>query len=190
VSDAKTDSGPASGVSARYATALFEIAEESGRLDAVETQLGALSRAMADSPDLRALVGSPLYTRDEQGRAMAAVCDALNIGAPTAGLVGLMARNRRLFALGDVIRGFGALLAKKRGIVAAEVRTAKPLTPAQRDALEATLKQATGARIALDETVDETLIGGLVVKVGSKMIDTSIRSKLDKLQTAMKEAGL
>jgi F-type H+-transporting ATPase subunit delta len=101
-----------------------------------------------------------------------------------------MAQKRRLFALPDVIRGFRALLAQKRGVMTAEVRSAKALSAKQRKALEATLKNSTGKDILLDVTVDETLIGGLVVKVGSKMIDTSIRSRLDRLQTAMKETAL
>jgi F-type H+-transporting ATPase subunit delta len=190
VSDANPDSGPASGVSGRYATALFEIAEEADMLDKVESQLAALAQAIADSADLRALISSPLYSREDQGRAMAAVCAAMGVGAPTSGLVGLMAQNRRLFALSDVIRTFSSLLAAKRGVVPAEVRSARPLGPAQRAALQETLRRVTGKTVALTETVDETLIGGLVVKVGSKMIDSSIRSRLDKMQTAMKEAGL
>ncbi len=190
MSDASPDTAPASGVSGRYATALFEIADESGALEAVEAQLATLGAALTDSDDLRALVASPVYSREEQGRAMSAVCAALGIGAPVAGLVGLMAQNRRLFALADVIRGFGAMLAKRRGVVFAEVRSARPLGPAQRAALQQTLNDVAGATVSLTETVDETLIGGLVVRVGSKMIDSSIRSKLDKMQTAMKEAGL
>ena len=185
-----SESTPVSGVSGRYATALFELAEESGALDTVDTQLGTLAQAMADSADLRTLIGSPLYSREEQGQAMAALCKAMGVGTPTANLVALMAQKRRLFALPEVIRDFRALLAQKRGVLTAEVRAPKALSASQRSALEATLKTSTGKDIVLDVTVDETLIGGLVVKVGSKMIDTSIRSKLDRLQTAMKETAL
>lgn len=181
---------PVSGVSGRYATALFDLAEETGALDTVDGHLGTLAQALADSADFRSLIASPVYTREEQARAVAALCAAMKIGAPTSNLLGLMARNRRLFALPEVIASFRALLAQKRGILTAEVRSAKPLSAEQRAALQSTLKTATGKSIVLDVTVDETLIGGLVVKVGSKMIDTSIRSKLDRLQTAMKETAL
>ena len=185
-----SDSTPVSDVSGRYAKALFELADESGALDSVDAQLGTLAQALDESADFRTLIASPIFTREEQGRATAALCKAMGVGAPTANLVALMAQNRRLFALPDVIRGFRALLAQKRGIVTAEVRSAKALSAKQREALTKTLKNSTGKDIVLDVTVDETLIGGLVVKVGSKMIDTSIRSKLDRLQTAMKETAL
>ena len=185
-----SDSSPVSGVSGRYATALFELAEEAGQTDEAERQLGLLSAALQESEDLRRLVSSPLYARDEQGRAMAALCDAMGVGAPVKNLVGLMAAKRRLFALGDVIRDFNALLAQKRGVMAAEVRSAKPLSDDQRAALARTLGEATGREIRLQEFVDESLIGGLVVKVGSRMIDTTVRARLNQLQTAMKEAGI
>lgn len=185
-----SETKPSSGVAGRYATALFELADESGALDAVESQVRLLDGALAASADLRAVIASPVYGRDEQGRAMAAVCKALGVAAPVSNLVALMAQKRRLFALSAVIRGFDALLAKKRGVVRAEVRAAAPLSDAQRENLERTLREATGAKIALDVLVDEALIGGLVVKVGSKMIDSSIRSQLAKLQTIMKEARI
>ena len=184
------DNSPVSAVSGRYAKALFELADEGNALDTVAGHLGLLSQALADSADFRALIASPVYTREEQGRATAALCKAMGIEAPTANLVALMAQNRRLFALPDVIRGYRAMLAQRRGVLSAEVRSAKALSAEQRRALESTLKNSTGKDIVLDVTVDETLIGGLVVKVGSKMIDTSIRSRLDRLQTAMKETAL
>ena len=185
-----SDSSPVSGVSGRYATALFELADEAGRLDAVEGHLDALKAGLVESADLRRLVKSPLYGREEQARAMAAVCDAMGVGAPTKNMIGLMAAKRRLFALPEVIEDFARLLADKRGVLTAEVRSAKALTKAQREKLEKTLKERTGSEIKLDEIVDKALIGGLVVRVGSRMIDTSIRAKLDALQTAMKEAGV
>ncbi|MGF1659472.1 MAG: F0F1 ATP synthase subunit delta [Rubrimonas sp.] len=185
-----SDTTPVSGVSGRYATALFELAQESGQLELVEGHMAQLSAALAASADLSAAVSSPLYGRDEQAAALSALCKAMGIGAPTSNLIGLMAAKRRLFALGDVIKGFDALLARHRGIVPAEVRSARPLTAAQRSALEAALAEAAGAKIALDVSVDPSLIGGLVVKLGSRMIDSSIRSKLSQLQTAMKEAAI
>lgn len=184
-----SDSTDAAGVAGRYATALFEIADESGSLDAVEGALGQMKDALAVSDDLRNLIKSPIVSREEQAAAMAKVCDAMGVGAPVSSAIGLMAANRRLFTLPQVIAGYNELLAKKRGVQQAEVRSAKPLSDDQRAALENTIKESVGADIALDVTVDESLIGGLVVRVGSKMIDTSIRSKLASLQTAMKEAG-
>jgi F-type H+-transporting ATPase subunit delta len=177
-------------VSGRYATALFELADESGSLDEIDGHLGSLAQALGESADLRTLIESPLYSRDEQQRAMAAICQALGIGAPTSNMIALMAQKRRLFALPDVIRGFRGLLARQRGVLTAEIRSPKPLTDAQRSSLASTLKNAIGSDVVLDVTVDEALIGGLVVKVGSRMIDTSIRSRLDRLQTAMKETAL
>jgi F-type H+-transporting ATPase subunit delta len=185
-----SDRSPVSGVSGRYATALFELADESGQLEEAERQVGVVAEALAESADLRRLVDLPIYSRDEQGKAMAAVCDAIGVGAPVKNLIGLMASKRRLFALTDVIRGFNALLAERRGVVFAEVRSAAPLSADQRAALARTLGEATGSEIRLEETVDESLIGGLVVKLGSRMIDTTVRSQLNQLQTAMKEAGI
>ncbi|MFV0473672.1 MAG: F0F1 ATP synthase subunit delta [Pikeienuella sp.] len=182
-------SASTAGIAGRYAAAIFELAEESGALDSVETHLGALKAAIGESDDLAALIHSPIATREEQGAAMAAICKAMDIGAPVSSLVGLMAAKRRLFALPRVIDAFSALLAEKRGVVQAEVASAYPLGKSQRADLEAAIKKFAGADIALDVTVDESLIGGLVVKVGSKMIDTSIRSRLASLETAMKEVG-
>ncbi|WP_340108393.1 F0F1 ATP synthase subunit delta [Pikeienuella sp. HZG-20] len=182
-------SGSTAGIAGRYAAAIFELAEESDALDAVEGQLAALKAAIDESDELAALIKSPIVSREEQGAAMAAICKAMEIGAPVSSLVGLMAAKRRLFALPRVIEIFSALLAEKRGVVSAEVVTAAPLSAAQRESLEAVIKKFAGADIALDVTVDDGLIGGLVVRVGSKMIDTSIRSKLASLETAMKEVG-
>ena len=184
-----SDSTDAAGVAGRYATALFEIADESDSLDAVEGDLAQMKDALGVSDDLANLIKSPIVSREDQAAAMAKVCGAMGIGAPVSSAIGLMAANRRLFALPQVIAGYNELLAKKRGVQQAEVRSAKPLSDAQKAALEKTIKESVGADIALDVTVDESLIGGLVVRVGSKMIDTSIRSKLASLQTAMKEAG-
>jgi len=185
-----SETSPPSGVAGRYATALFDLAVESDAVDSVESQVRLLGDALRASADLRSVIASPIHSRDEQARAMAAVCAALGVGAPASNLVALMAAKRRLGALPAVILGFDALLAKKRGVISAEVRSAAPLSAAQRENLERTLREATGAQIALDAIVDEALIGGLVVKVGSRMIDTSIRSQLAKLQTIMKEARI
>lgn len=185
-----SDTAPISDIAGRYAAALFELADESGALETVEGHLAALDAALRDSADLRTLIASPLYSREQQSAAMSAVLSAMGVGAPTSSLVGLMASKRRLFALPDAIRAFNRLLAKKRGVISAEVRAAAPLSDAQRADLERTLREATGADVAMNVIVDEALIGGLVVKVGSRMVDTSIRSALSRLQTAMKEVGV
>ena len=185
-----SDSSPVSGVSGRYATALFELADEAGQLDAVAGHVATLAAALKESDELRDLVQSPLYTREQQGAAMAALCDAMGVGAPKKNMIGLMETKRLLFALDDVIRGFKALLAKRRYIISASVVSARPLDDGQRKRLEETLRSAVGGEIDLDVSVDEALIGGLVVKVGSRMVDTTIRAKLNRLQTAMKEAGI
>lgn len=185
-----SDVTPVSGAAGRYASALFELADETGALDAVEGHLDALDGALKASDDLRRLVASPIYSREQQAAAMAALCKAMKIGAPTANLIGLMAQKRRLRALPAVIAGYRRLLADKRGVVRASVVSAAPLNKTQTRELEKVLKQAAGATVSIDVTVDEALIGGLVVKLGSKMIDTSIRSRLSRLQTAMKEVGV
>lgn len=181
-------SASTAGIAGRYAVAIFELADDGGELETVEGHLAQLKEAIASSDELSRLIASPIVSRDEQAAAMAAICKKMKIGAPVSSMIGLMAAKRRLFALPDVIEVFNALLADERGVVPATVSSAAPLTAAQRKDLEATIKKSVGADIALDVTVDESLIGGLVVKVGSKMIDTSIRSKLAALQTAMKEA--
>ncbi len=178
-----------SGVAGRYATALFEIARDDGVLDKVEADVTALEAAIAESGDLRQLLNSPIYTRDEQARAVHALATSMGFGREVTNTLGLMAHNRRLFVLPGVIAQLGALIADHRGQVTAEVTAARPLSDAQTTALVETLRKQIGKDVALDVTVDESLIGGLVVKVGSRMIDTSIRSRLASLQNVMKEVG-
>ena len=178
-----------SGVAGRYATALFEIATETSAVDAIEGDLNTLSAALGESADLRDVCTSPIYSRDDQGKAMAAVAAAMGLGPIVTNTILLMASKRRLFVLTDVIKGFKALAADARGEITAEVTSAQPLNDAQRDALAAALKASVGSDVVLNTTVDESLIGGLVVKVGSRMIDTSVRAKLASLQNAMKEVG-
>ena len=178
-----------SGAAGRYATALFEIAKEAGKLEAVEADLDAVDQALSDSDDLRALISSPIYTRDEQGAAMTEISNKMGIGAEVANTMGLMAAKRRLFALPQMIRSVKALAANDRGEVSAEVTSAKALSEAQMTELSQVLKTSVGKDIKINATVDESLIGGLVVKVGSRMVDTSVRAKLAKLQNAMKEVG-
>lgn len=178
-----------SSAAGRYANALFELASEGDALARTEQDMEALGQALEASDDLRTLLASPIYTRDEQGRAMASVAEAMGLSPLVRNVVGLMASKRRLFVLDDVIGIFARLMAEHRGEVTADVTAARVLGEAQQAALAATLKAAIGREVKLNLTVDESIIGGLVVKVGSKMIDTSIRSKLASLQNAMREVG-
>jgi F-type H+-transporting ATPase subunit delta len=185
---AETSSLSAS-IAGRYATALFELAQESGTLEQTEADIAQLSDALEASEDLRSLISNPIYTRDDQARAIAAVGQALGLSDLTGNLVGLMAAKRRLFVLPQLVQTFRALMAEHRGEITAEVTAAKALSDAQLASLAETLKGAIGREVNLNVKVDEDIIGGLIVKVGSKMIDTSIRSKLASLQNVMKEVG-
>ncbi|RMF35582.1 MAG: F0F1 ATP synthase subunit delta [Alphaproteobacteria bacterium] len=178
-----------SGIAGRYATAVFELATEEGNLDAVERDLLALEEALAGSEDLREMIRSPIYTREDQARAVAALAKAMELGPTVSNTLALMATKRRLFALPQVIAAVKALAAEMRGEVTAEVTAALPLSPEQTESLTETLRRAVGKNVQLNIRVDPALIGGLVVRIGSRMIDTSIRSKLAKLQNVMKEVG-
>jgi len=176
-----------SGVAGRYATALFEIARDANALDGLETDIAALKAAIEASDDLRDMLSSPVYGRAAQGAAIGAISEQMGLGTSLASTLGLMARNRRLFVVPQMLSQIEALIADHRGEVTAEVTAARPLSDAQSRQLAETLRASVGRDIKLDVTVDESLIGGLVVRVGSRMIDTSIRSKLDHLQSVMKE---
>lgn len=178
-----------SGIAGRYATALFELAKEAGEMAALESDIHALDAALADSADFRDLIHSPIYSREDQGRAIAAIAKKMGLNAITAGTLGLMAENRRLFVLPALIDAIDALIAAEKGEVSAEVVSARKLTKAQETKLAAALKKAVGKDVNISTAVDDSLIGGLVVKLGSKMIDTSIKAKLSNLQNAMKEVG-
>jgi F-type H+-transporting ATPase subunit delta len=177
-----------SNIAARYASAVFEISKEANALPALETDIEALSAAVSGSDDLRVLISSPLYSRDDQAKAIAAVAQKMDLGATLTNTLSLMASKRRLFVVPALVDQLRAMMADAKGEVAADVKSAQPLSEDQAAALAATLKSAIGKEIKLNVAVDESLIGGLVVKVGSKMIDTSIASKLANLQNAMKEA--
>ncbi|MDJ0627969.1 MAG: F0F1 ATP synthase subunit delta [Rhodobacter sp.] len=177
------------GIAARYATAIFELAKEENSLPTLETDLDALETAMGESPDLRSLIASPIYTRDAQGAAITAISQKMGLSGVLTNTLALMASKRRLFVLPQLVRALRGLIADDKGEVTADVTAAKALTKAQTDKLAASLKASVGKDVKINMAVDESLIGGLVVKVGSKMIDTSIRSKLANLQNAMKEVG-
>ncbi len=177
------------GIAARYAKAVFEIAKETSNLDSLEGNLDELAGALSDSADLRDLISSPVYSRQAQGDAIAAVAERMGLIPVLRNTLGLMAQKRRLFVLPQLVRTLREMLAAEKGEVTAEVTSATALTDAQTAKLAETLKAQVGSDVKINTTVDESLIGGLVVKVGSKMIDTSIRAKLNSLQNAMKEVG-
>jgi F-type H+-transporting ATPase subunit delta len=178
-----------SGVAGRYATALFELALEEKALATVEQDLNRFASALDAVEDLRRLVRSPVFTAEEQQRAIAAILDKMEIEGLTANFLKLIARNRRLYAAPDMIKAFRALLARHRGQASAEVTSALSLTEGQLRALQTALKAALHKDVQLDQKVDATLLGGLVVKVGSRMVDSSLRTKLNSLKQTMKEVG-
>lgn len=176
------------GVEGRYATALFDLARDSQGLDAVAQDLQGLMDMLDQSEDLRRLVRSPIFNSDTQGNAMAAIMTRAECDDLTKKFVGVVIRNRRLFVLRDMISAFGILLARHRGEVTAKVTTARALTEPQLAQLKQALKAAVGSDVQIDTEVDRDLLGGLVVRLGSRMIDTSLATKLTNLQLAMKEA--
>ncbi len=178
-----------SGLAQRYATALFELAEERRALDRVAADLEQIGAMIQGAPDLRRLLRSPVLKREEQARAFDAVLKQAGISELTRQFSGLVAKNRRLFAFEDMIRGFRALLAQHRGEMTAEVTSAVELSKQQLDAITDALKRTYGGKVAVAPRVDPALLGGLVVRVGSRMIDSSLRSKLHRLQIALKGAA-
>jgi len=173
----------------RYAVALFELARDRRQLDQVERDLATLARMLEESADLRRLVLSPVITADDQAKGLGALLAKAGIAGLAGNFVNLIVRNRRLFALADMIKAFRALLARERGEVNADVTSAHPLTPAQMQALSDTLRTTIGKNVRINTRVDPNLLGGLIVKVGSRMIDSSLRTKLNNLKVAMKGIG-
>lgn len=178
-----------SGLAGRYATAIFELARDAGKLDAVAADLATLTAMLAGSADLTRMVRSPVFNRNEQGGAMAAVLERMQSQDLTRRFIGLVAAKRRLFVLPAMIAIFNALLAQFRGEVTARVTSAHPLDKAQLDAIAAALKQTATREVQLIADVDNSLLGGLIVRMGSRMVDSSLRTKLHNLQIAMKEVG-
>ena len=177
------------GIAARYATAVFELAKEAGDLDALERDVDTLDDAITGSADLRDLIRSPIYTRDQQSGAVSALAQKMGLSGTFANTLKLMASKRRLFVLSQLLVVLREKIADEKGEVTAEVQSARALSDKQQSALVKTLKASVGKDVKMKLSVDESLIGGLIVKVGSKMIDTSIRSKLAALQNTMKEVG-
>jgi len=183
VASVATGSG---GLAERYATALYALADENKALDAVASDLTGLRALIDESPDLRRLIRSPVLARAQQTKAIAALAERAQLNPMTRNFLGLLARNRRLFALPQIIRAFLATLAARRGEVTADVVAAQELSPAQRERLSEQLRKSVGMKVAVDIRVDPTLVGGLVVRLGSRMVDASLRTKLHRLERAIK----
>jgi F-type H+-transporting ATPase subunit delta len=178
----------ATDVGARYAQALFELAKDRNEIAAVEADLKSLKAMLAESRDLRALIVSPAFDAETKGLGLAAVADAAQFTGTTKKFLGLLAANRRASALSGVIAAFDRLAAADRGAISAEVVTALPLTPAQSAALQSALRAAVGKDPEIEARVDPAILGGVKVRVGSRLFDASVKSRLDSLKFALKRA--
>ena len=178
-----------SGMAGRYATALFELALDNKAVDAVKADLETFDRLIAENPDLARLVRSPVFSAEQQAGALAAVLEKTGIGGLTAQFLKLVVTKRRLFAVREMIRGYRVMVARHHGEVTAQVTVAEPLSEPHRAAIKETLDAVTGKDVGLDVKVDPAIIGGLVVKLGSRMVDSSLRTKLNSIKHAMKEVG-
>jgi F-type H+-transporting ATPase subunit delta len=173
----------------RYATALFELALESNAVDSVQADLDKFDALLAESADLARLVRSPVFTADVQSKALATILDKVEISGLAAKFLKVVAANRRLFAVRDIIRLHRLLVAQHKGEVSAQVTVAEPLSDAHLAEIKSALHAVTGKDVMVDVKVDPSIIGGLVVKLGSRMVDSSLRTKLNALKHAMKEVG-
>jgi F-type H+-transporting ATPase subunit delta len=183
-----TSTPDVSSTAGRYASALFELASETNAIDAVKADLDRFDALVAGSPDLLRLVRSPVFSADEQLQALSAVLERAGIGGLAAKFLKLVTANRRLFAVRDMVKAFGALVADHKGQATAEVTVAETLPDAHAATLRDAIKAISGKDVDLAVKIDPTILGGLVVKLGSRMVDTSLRSKLNAIRHAMKEA--
>jgi F-type H+-transporting ATPase subunit delta len=178
-----------SGMAGRYASALFGLAKDQGTTDQVATDLKAFAALIDESPDLQRLVRSPVFAAEDQTRALTAILDKAGMTGIAANFIKLVAAKRRLFAIGDMIRGYLALNDAEKGVTRAEVTVAEPLAATHSAALEQALKDVTGGKsVDITVKIDPSIIGGLIVKLCSRMIDSSLRTKLNAIKFAMKEA--
>jgi F-type H+-transporting ATPase subunit delta len=177
------------GLADRYAAALYAHADEQGALDAVVAEMEALGRLIDQSADLRRLLASPLIDVNQQQKAALAVLEQQGFGKPVRDFVGVVAANRRLAALPAIVRAFAALVADRRGIITAHVVSAQALSDVQRQQLRARLIEAGYGNVNIHESVDADLLGGMTVRVGARLYDTSLKSRLQRLQYAMKGAA-
>jgi F-type H+-transporting ATPase subunit delta len=175
-------------VGGRYAQALFDLASDGGQIGAIEADLNALGAMRAESPDLRRVLDSPVFAAEDRARALNALADRAGFQPLTRKFLGLLAENRRTAALPAVIEGFRRLSAERRGAVSAEVTTAVALSDAQRASLEAALAQSIGKAPEITHRVDPAILGGIKVKVGSRLFDASVKSRLDQLKFALQRA--
>ena len=182
----ETSGGIRASLAGRYASALFDLARDQRQIEAVGRSLEALNQALVDSKDFAELVGSPLVSRGDAGKAFASLAPQLSLDPVTANFLGVLARNGRKGQLRSVIRAFRRLAAEHRGETTADVVTARPLKDDQLAALKAQLRARAGREVTIDAQVDPAILGGIVVKLGSQMIDASIRTKLNRLASAMK----
>ncbi|RDJ20842.1 F0F1 ATP synthase subunit delta [Bosea caraganae] len=178
-----------SGVAGRYATALFELASEANAIDAVSADLNSFSAMIAESADLKRLVTSPAFSAEEQVAAVKALLAAAGISGIAGNFIGFVASKRRLFALPGMISGYRNLVAEAKGIVSAQVTVAEEPSAKRLDEIRATLKAVAGKDVDVAIKVDPAIIGGLVVKMGSRMVDASLKTKLNSIRLAMKEVG-
>jgi F-type H+-transporting ATPase subunit delta len=177
------------GMAGRYASALFELAREAKSVDNVKGDLDGFAALLAESADLQRLVRSPVFAAEDQLRALTVILERAALGPLAVNFLKLVTANRRLYAIGDMIKAFATLYARYKGEVMAAVTVAEPLGDKQRSALEDALKSVTTENVALTVTVDPTIIGGLIVKLGSRMVDSSLRTKLNSIRQAMKGSG-
>ncbi len=180
---------PISGVAERYAGSLFELAAQSNAVAEVERNLERFEELLNGSSDLDRLIKSPVFSAEDQLKAISAIADKAKIGGLVGNFLRVVAKNRRLFAVPGMIRAFRRIAAEQRGEIAAEVTSAHALTPAQETELKATLKSVANKDVSIAVTVDPSLLGGLIVKMGSRQIDTSLKTKLNSLKLALKEVG-
>lgn len=176
------------GIAGRYAQAVIDLAREGGDADRLEADVASLDAAIRDSADLRQLLVSPLISREEQAGAIGAIAERMGLGPVMGRALALMAAKRRLFVVPQMLAALQAMMSEGRDELTAKVRAARPLSEAQAQRLRQSLGESTGKDVTLDVTVDEALIGGLVVQIGSRMLDTSIRARLNAMQNTMKEA--
>ncbi|MCD2179271.1 F0F1 ATP synthase subunit delta [Rhizobium sp. C1] len=178
-----------SGVAERYASSLYELAAEAGSVDQIGAELAGFQTLINESADMKRFIESPVFSAEDQLRAVAAVLEKAGISGLSANFIKVAAANRRLFAIPGMIKSYFQIVARNRGEISADVTSAHALTSAQENELKATLKGVTGKDVAINVTVDPSILGGLIVKVGSRQIDTSLRTKLSTLKLALKEVG-
>jgi F-type H+-transporting ATPase subunit delta len=184
-----TSESTTSGIAARYASSLFDLAKETKALDAVEKDLGRFDELMRGSADLMRLVRSPVFSTEDQLRAVNAILAKATIGGLVGNFISVVARNRRLFAMPAMLGEFRKLAAAHRGEVSADVTVAQALSAGQASQLAAALKESAGRNVTVNQVVDPSILGGMIVKIGSRQIDTSLRTKLSSLKLALKEVG-